>query len=133
MPTAADVPFGIGYAGYDTWLAWSKEVAARGGLATSMPEQAGKYAGVPAARYPGTLIAAKKMGEPFVWTTGKQFGYFFAPRKVLILDTIHQMAVKTAIAEGKVAETAENIAKGFLFSSVGIAAVVAFLLFRRRK
>lgn len=132
MPTPADVPFGIGYAGYPTWLAWTKDVAARGGMASVMPMQAGKYEGLPAARYPSSVIAAKRMGEPLVWTNGKLFGFYLAPKNILLLDTIHQAAVKLAIAEGKVAEIGEGIAKAVLTAAVlGVGALV-FLATRRK-
>lgn len=129
----ADVPFGIGYAGYPTWLGWTKDVAARGGLATSMPEQAGKYEGLPAARYPSSVIASRRMGEPLAWTNGKLFGYYLAPKSILLLDTIHQAAVKLAIAEGKVAEVAEGFAQVVLVSAVLGVGLLAYLATSRRK
>lgn len=132
MPDASGVPFGIGYAGYATWLAWTRDVAAAGGVAVAAPEQAGSYAGLPAARYPAAVIAQRKMGTPLLWTTGKQYGYFLAPKHILVLDTIHQAAVRLAIAEGKVAEVGENIAKGVLLSAALGVAVVVYLITRRR-
>lgn len=114
-----DIPFGIGYTGYPTWLAWTKDVAAQGGLATSMPDQGGsRYAGLPAQRFPAAVIAARGFKDPLVWSTGQQFGYYLAPAKILALDTLHQAQIQAAIAAGNVADNLAKAAKGLVGAGV---------------
>lgn len=128
-------PFGLDYTGRATYLAWTKDVAARGGLAVRLPDQAGgSLVGVLGERYPASVIAAQGMGTPLVWTTGNQFGYYLAPRSVRVLDLLHRVHDDVVIQTGKAAETAENVAKGLLgASTIGVIAILAFMYLSTRR
>ncbi len=121
----ATEPFGLDYIGRATYLAWTRDVASRGGLAVRLPAQAGQYQGVLGERYPAAVIAAQHFDTPIVWTTGKQFGYYGAPLKVRLLDKLHRADDAITIALGKAADDAEKASKSILFALLATVAVGA--------
>lgn len=126
--------------GRDTTLAWQAAVKAKGGLPIVFPSQAGaSLVRKPAERYPAAIIAQLKLGEPVLWTVGKQFGYYKAGAatgaavgaKVNALDTVNRAQLATNIVVGEAAEGAENIAKavrGQVLLLVGVVAAVGFAM-----
>ncbi len=136
-------PFGLDYIGRATYLAWTNDVAARGGLAVRLPDHGYSasgavvdltpLAGVLGEKYPAAVIAAQGMGAPLVWANGQTYGYYVAPLKVRVLDSAHQAEDAIAIALGKAAGKAQDLTGDFLTGLIVTAAIAggALILFSR--
>jgi hypothetical protein len=102
-------------------------------LPVRLPAQSG-HEGQLGARFPLTVIQAKKMKAPLVWTNNNQWGYYLAPRSLLVSDYIQNIRDAAAIRAGETAATIENVARGVLGVSTLIAlGIGAFLLLALRK
>lgn len=102
---------------------YAADVAALGGLAVRLPAQSG-YEGQLGARFPRTVIESKNMKQPLVWTTGRQYGYYLAPKSLRVSDYIQSVKDAATIRAGETAATAESIAKGVL----GVSTLLAVAL-----
>lgn len=115
---------------------FAADVAALGGLAVRLPAQSG-YEGQLGARFPRSVIEAKKMDKPLVWTSNGDYGYYLAPKSLRVTDYIQSIRDAATIRAGQTAETAENIAKGVLglstLAAVGIGVVLLLALRGGRK
>jgi hypothetical protein len=118
------------------YLKYAADVKALGGLAVRLPAQSG-HEGKLGARFPRAVIQSKNMKAPLVWTTGQQYGYYLAPRSLLVSDYIQGMRDAATIRAGETAETLENVAKGVLgfttFAALGIGAVILLAMRRGGK
>jgi hypothetical protein len=138
-------PAGLDYIGRDTFLAWTRDVLARGGEPVRLPSSGYRadnvriltpeISGVLGEKYAAAKIRALNLGAPLVWANGQTFGYYAAPYRVRLLDKAHAASDAITIAAGKGAEVAEKFSKGLVvLAVVGVAgaALVAYLASRRR-
>ncbi len=112
---------------------YAADVAALGGLPVRLPAQSG-HGGQLGARFPLAVIQAKKMKAPLVWTNNNQWGYYLAPRSLLVSDYIQNVRDAAAIRAGETAATVENVAKGVLgLSAIAFVGIGVVLLLALKK
>jgi hypothetical protein len=138
--------------GRPTYLAWDKDVRARGGVVTALPKQSG-YEGILGEKYTESVIIARNMDTPLLWQrppagvrpagappiAGITYGLYLAPLKVRALDRLHKVVQQTQITAGKAAEGAEKVATTIANASKTVvllaligAGVLAYAASRRR-
>lgn len=137
-------PEGLDYIGRSTYLAWTLDVAKRGGVAVRLPASGYRadnvkiattdIAGVLGEKYPASVIRSARMGAPLVWANGQTYGYYAAPYRVRVLDKAHRASDAVTIALGKGAEAAESLSKGLVVvAALGVVGLLGFLYLSTRK